>query len=206
MKFLDTAKIYIRSGSGGNGCVSFRREKDIEYGGPNGGNGGRGGDVIIICVDNLNTLIDYRYQQHFFAKNGQGGMGQDRSGSHGDDMVIKVPPGTEIYAEDEETKIGELLNIGDKLTIAEGGNGGFGNSHFKGPTNRAPRHANPGLPGRRDGDLAQIETDRGCGVGWIAECGKINFPRNSIAGEAEDRRLSFHDAASGPRRRQSRRC
>ena len=105
MKFLDQAKIYVRSGAGGNGCVSFRREKYIEYGGPNGGNGGRGGDVIVICVDNLNTLIDYRYQQHFFAKNGGPGMGKDRNGADGDDIIIKVPPGTEILDEDQETVI-----------------------------------------------------------------------------------------------------
>ena len=168
MKFLDTAKIYIRSGSGGNGCVGFRREKDIEYGGPNGGNGGRGGDVSIVCVGNLNTLIDYRYQQHFFAKNGQGGMGQDRTGSSGDDMVIKVPPGTEIYAEDEETKLGELLAVGDRITIAEGGNGGFGNAYFKGPTNRAPTHANPGLPG--------VEMTLWLRLKLIADAGLVGLP------------------------------
>ncbi len=144
MKFLDQAKIYVRSGAGGNGCVSFRREKFIEYGGPNGGNGGRGGDVVVTCVDNLNTLIDYRYQQHFFAKNGSPGMGKDRNGGDGDDIVIKVPPGTEILAEDNETIIAELLKPGDQTIIAKGGNGGFGNTHFKSPTNQAPRHANPG--------------------------------------------------------------
>ncbi|MGE0768953.1 MAG: GTPase ObgE [Hyphomicrobiaceae bacterium] len=147
MKFLDQAKIYVRSGAGGNGCISFRREKFIEFGGPNGGNGGRGGDVIVMCVDNLNTLIDYRYQQHFFAKNGEPGMGRDRSGSDGDDIVIKVPPGTEVFGEDQETLLAELLNPGDRAVIAKGGNGGFGNAHFKTSTNRAPRHANPGLPG-----------------------------------------------------------
>jgi GTPase len=175
MKFLDTAKIYIRSGSGGNGCVSFRREKDIEYGGPNGGNGGRGGDVIIHCVDNLNTLIDYRYQQHFFAKNGQGGMGQDRTGSHGDDVIIKVPPGTEIYAEDEESKIGELLKVGDKVTIAEGGNGGFGNAYFKGPTNRAPRHANPGLPGLEMVIWLRLKMIADAGLVGLPNAGKSTF-------------------------------
>ena len=175
MKFLDTAKIYIRSGSGGNGCVSFRREKDIEYGGPNGGSGGRGGDVIVTCVDNLNTLIDYRYQQHFFAKNGQAGMGQDRSGSHGDDMTIKVPPGTEIYAEDEATKIGELLKVGDTLTIAEGGNGGFGNAHFKGPTNRAPRHANPGLPGVEMTIWLRLKLIADAGLVGLPNAGKSTF-------------------------------
>lgn len=147
MKFLDQAKIYVRSGAGGNGCIAFRREKYIEFGGPNGGNGGRGGDVVVVCVDNLNTLIDYRYQQHFFAKSGTGGMGQDRTGANGDDIVIKVPPGTEVLAEDQETIIAVLVNVGDRVVIAEGGNGGFGNAHFKTSMNRAPRHANPGQPG-----------------------------------------------------------
>ena len=147
MKFLDQAKIYVRSGAGGNGCVSFRREKFIEFGGPNGGNGGKGGDVIVLCVDNLNTLIDYRYQQHFFAKDGQAGMGRDRSGANGSDMIIKVPPGTEVIAEDQDTVLAELINPGDQAVLAKGGNGGFGNAHFKTSTNRAPRHANPGQPG-----------------------------------------------------------
>ncbi len=168
MKFLDQAKIYVRSGAGGNGCVSFRREKYIEYGGPNGGNGGRGGDVIIACVDNLNTLIDYRYQQHFFAKNGEPGMGKDRSGSDGDDIVIKVPPGTEVLAEDHETIIAELIEPGDKRVILKGGNGGFGNSHFRGPTNQAPRHANTGQP--------SVELTLWLRLKLIADAGLIGLP------------------------------
>ena len=168
MKFLDQAKIYVRSGAGGNGCVSFRREKYIEYGGPNGGNGGRGGDVIVICVDNLNTLIDYRYQQHFFAKNGGPGMGKDRNGADGDDIVIKVPPGTEILAEDQETVIAELLNPGDQALIVKGGNGGFGNTHFKAPTNQAPRHANPGQPA--------IEMTIWLHLKLIADAGLLGLP------------------------------
>jgi GTPase len=147
MKFLDQAKIYVRSGAGGNGCVSFRREKFIEFGGPNGGNGGRGGDVVVECVANLNTLIDYRYQQHFYAKDGQAGMGRDRTGANGADTLIRVPPGTEVIAEDQETVLAELLHPGDRAVIARGGNGGFGNAHFKTSTNRSPRHANPGQPG-----------------------------------------------------------
>ncbi|MEM7242498.1 MAG: GTPase ObgE [Pseudomonadota bacterium] len=146
MKFLDLAKIYIKSGAGGNGCVSFRREAHVEYGGPDGGNGGRGGDVIAVAVNNLNTLIDYRYQQHFFAKNGRPGMGKQRSGADGDDVIIKVPVGTEILEEDGETLIADLLEEGQEVMLAKGGNGGFGNLHFKSSTNQAPRKANPGQP------------------------------------------------------------
>ncbi len=147
MKFLDSAKIYIKSGNGGHGCVSFRREKYIEFGGPDGGDGGRGGDVWALCVDNLNTLIDYRYQQHFKARSGTPGMGKNRSGPAGEDCILKVPPGTQIYSEDLETKIAELMNPGDRVLLAKGGNGGFGNDHFKSSRNQSPRHANPGLPG-----------------------------------------------------------
>ena len=147
MKFLDQAKIYIRSGDGGAGAVSFRREKFIEYGGPDGGDGGKGGDVWVECIANLNTLIDYRYQQHFKAKNGTAGMGKNRSGPGGADVVITVPPGTQVYAEDQETQLAELMKAGDRARIARGGNGGFGNAHFKSSTNQAPRHANPGEPG-----------------------------------------------------------
>ena len=148
MKFLDQAKIYIKSGDGGNGCIGFRREKFIEFGGPDGGDGGRGGDVWAVCVDNLNTLIDYRYQQHFKAQNGIGGAGQNRAGANGNDCLIKVPPGTQVLAEDQETLLADLVNVGDRALIAKGGNGGFGNAHFKTATNQAPRHANPGLPGK----------------------------------------------------------
>jgi len=147
VKFLDEAKVFIRSGDGGNGCVSFRREKFIEFGGPNGGDGGRGGDVIAQAVEGLNTLIDYRYQQHFKAKNGRAGMGKDRHGANGDDVVLKVPVGTQIYEEDGETLLADLTAVRDRVTLARGGNGGFGNARFKSSTNRAPRHANPGQPG-----------------------------------------------------------
>ena len=147
MKFLDEAKVYIRSGDGGNGCVSFRREKFIEFGGPNGGDGGKGGDVVAQAVEGLNTLIDYRYQQHFKAKNGGGGMGKDRHGANGVDVVLKVPAGTQIYEEDGETLLADLVRAGERTVLARGGNGGFGNAHFKSATNRAPRHANPGQPG-----------------------------------------------------------
>ncbi len=144
MKFLDLCKVYIRSGAGGGGCVSFRKEKYIEYGGPDGGDGGRGGDVVALAVDNLNTLIDFRYQQHFFAENGRPGMGAQRTGRDGDTVILKVPVGTEILDEDEETVIADLTTPGETVVLAKGGNGGFGNLHFKSSTNQAPRRANPG--------------------------------------------------------------
>jgi GTP-binding protein len=148
MKFLDQCKIFVRSGDGGGGSVSFRREKFIEYGGPDGGDGGRGGDVWIIAVDGLNTLIDYRYQQHYKAKTGGHGMGQNRHGADGEDVILRVPVGTQVLDEDRETIIADLTTAGERALIAKGGNGGFGNAHFKGPVNRAPRHANPGLEGQ----------------------------------------------------------
>jgi len=148
MKFLDQAKVYIRSGDGGAGCVSFRREKYVEFGGPDGGDGGRGGDVIAECVDGLNTLIDYRYRQHFKAGIGVHGMGRNRSGRDGSDKILAVPVGTQIFAEDNETLLADLTAIGQRVTLAKGGNGGFGNARFKGPVNQAPRHANPGQEGR----------------------------------------------------------
>ncbi|MEL6292270.1 MAG: GTPase ObgE, partial [Pseudomonadota bacterium] len=129
MKFLDQAKIYIKSGAGGNGCLSFRREKFIEFGGPDGGDGGRGGDVYALCVDNLNTLIDYRYQQHFKAQRGTDGAGRNRTGAGGEDCLLKVPPGTQVFAEDNETLIADLTEPGEKVLLARGGNGGFGNAH-----------------------------------------------------------------------------
>ena len=175
MKFLDTAKIYIKAGDGGAGCVGFRREKFIEFGGPNGGNGGKGGDVIVLCVDNLNTLIDYRYQQHFFAKNGQPGMGRDRSGADGDDIVIKVPPGTEVLGEDQETLLAELLKPGDRAVLAKGGNGGFGNAHFKTSTNRAPRHANPGQPGEELTIWLRLKLIADAGLIGLPNAGKSTF-------------------------------
>jgi GTP-binding protein len=144
MKFLDLAKVYIRSGAGGNGCVSFRKEKFVEFGGPDGGDGGHGGDVIAEAVEGLNTLIDFRYQQHFFAQNGQPGMGSSRTGASGDDIILRVPVGTEIIDEDEETLIADLTEVGRRIVLAKGGNGGWGNLHFKTATNQAPRRANPG--------------------------------------------------------------
>ncbi len=147
MKFLDLAKVYIRSGAGGGGCVSFRREKYIEYGGPDGGDGGGGGDVIAEVVEGLNTLIDFRYQQHFFADNGRPGMGKQRTGADGDDIILRVAVGTEVLDEDQETVIADLTEVGQRVVLAKGGNGGFGNLHFKTSTNQAPRRANAGQPG-----------------------------------------------------------
>ena len=146
MKFLDQVKVYVRSGNGGGGAVSFRREKYIEFGGPDGGDGGRGGDVWIEAVEGLNTLIDYRYQQHFKAGTGVHGMGRNRHGAAGEDVVLKVPVGTEVLDEDKELLV-DMTYSGQRVLLAKGGNGGFGNTHFKGPINQAPRHANPGLEG-----------------------------------------------------------
>ena len=168
MKFLDLARVTIRSGSGGNGCISFRREKYIEYGGPDGGDGGRGGDVWAEAVEGLNTLIDFRYQQHFFAKNGQPGMGKQRTGKDGDDIILRVPVGTEILDEDEETVIADLTAVGDRFLLAKGGNGGFGNLHFKSSTNQAPRRANPGQAG--------VEREIWLRLKLIADAGLLGLP------------------------------
>jgi GTP-binding protein len=149
MQFLDSAKVFVRAGDGGNGCVSFRREKFVEFGGPNGGDGGRGGDVIVECVANLNTLLDFRYQQHYKAKKGSNGMGANRTGAKGADVVLKVPPGTQIFDDAGETLIADLTEPGTLIVLLHGGNGGFGNAHFKTSTNQAPRRANPGRPARK---------------------------------------------------------
>jgi GTPase len=175
MKFLDQAKIYIASGAGGAGCVSFRREKFIEFGGPDGGDGGKGGDVWVECVANLNTLIDYRYRQHFKAQSGTGGMGQNRSGPSGEDAVIAVPPGTQVLAEDQETLLGEVLKPGDRVRLARGGNGGFGNAHFKSSTNRAPRHANPGQPGEELTIWLRLKLIADAGIVGLPNAGKSTF-------------------------------
>jgi GTP-binding protein len=175
MKFLDEAKVYVRSGNGGNGCVSFRREKFIEFGGPNGGDGGKGGDVIVRAVDGLNTLIDYRYQQHFKAKNGRGGMGKDRHGANGDDVVLDVPVGTQIYEEDGRTLLADLTAVGQRVVLARGGNGGFGNAHFKTSTNRAPRHANPGQPGEELTIRLRLKLIADVGIVGLPNAGKSTF-------------------------------
>lgn len=175
MKFLDVAKVYIASGKGGNGCVSFRREKYIEFGGPNGGDGGRGGDVWVEAVDNLNTLIDYRYQQHVKAKSGGGGMGRDMHGANGDDAVMKVPVGTQIYEEDGETPIADLAETGARVMLLRGGNGGFGNAHFKSATNQAPRHANPGQPAEEKTIILKLKLIADAGLIGLPNAGKSTF-------------------------------
>jgi GTP-binding protein len=175
MKFLDQAKVYIRSGDGGAGSVSFRREKFIEFGGPDGGDGGRGGDVWVEAVDGLNTLIDYRYQQHFRAKTGTHGMGRNRTGAGGADVTLKVPAGTQIYEEDNETLIVDLTSVGQRYRLAAGGNGGFGNQHFKSSTNRAPRRANPGLPGEERTIWLRLKLIADAGLVGLPNAGKSTF-------------------------------
>jgi len=147
MKFLDQCKIYLKSGDGGRGSMSFRREKFIEFGGPDGGDGGKGGDIVLVAADNLNTLIDYRYQQHFRAQNGRGGAGANKTGAKGRDTVLRVPVGTQVFADDKESLIADLTRPGQRVVLLRGGDGGFGNSHYKSSTNQAPRRADPGWPG-----------------------------------------------------------
>jgi GTP-binding protein len=175
MKFLDQAKVYVRSGDGGAGAVSFLREKFIEFGGPNGGNGGRGGDVIVTCVDGLNTLIDYRYQQHFKAATGTHGMGKDRHGAKGADVVLRVPVGTQIFEDDNETLIADLTAVGQTLTLLSGGNGGFGNAHFKTSSNQAPRHANPGQTGTEKWIWLRLKLIADAGLVGLPNAGKSTF-------------------------------
>ena len=147
MQFIDLALIHIRSGTGGSGCTSFRREKFIEFGGPDGGDGGKGGDVIVKAISNLNTLVDFKYKRHYFAKNGRPGMGQNKTGANGDDIIINVPVGTEVLLENKKTVLVDLVDNGQRYVIAEGGNGGWGNSRFKSSTNQAPRQSNKGHSG-----------------------------------------------------------
>src|SRR5260221_489721 len=175
MKFLDVAKVYISSGAGGNGCVAFRREKFIEFGGPWGGNGGKGGDVWAEAVENLNTLIDYRFQQHVRAKNGRNGMGKEMSGASGADAVLRVPVGTEVYEDDGETPIADLVHAGERVLLLKGGNGGFGNAHFKSSTNQAPRHANPGRPGEEKTIILKLKLIADVGLVGLPNAGKSTF-------------------------------
>ncbi len=175
MKFLDQAKVYVRSGNGGAGAVSFLREKFVEFGGPNGGNGGRGGDVILRCVDGLNTLIDYRFQQHFKAETGTHGMGKDRHGAKGGDVILKVPVGTQVFEEDGETLIGDFTEVGQELVLLQGGNGGFGNAHFKTSANQAPRRANPGLEGTEKWIWLRLKLIADAGLVGLPNAGKSTF-------------------------------
>ena len=147
MQFIDLALIHIRSGTGGAGCTSFRREKFIEFGGPDGGDGGKGGDVIVKAITNLNTLVDFKYKRHYFAKNGRPGMGQNKTGANGENIIINVPVGTEVLLDNKKTVLVDLVDDGQQYVIAEGGNGGWGNSRFKSSTNQAPRQANQGHSG-----------------------------------------------------------
>jgi GTP-binding protein len=174
MKFLDEAKVYVQSG-GGNGCVAFRREKFIEFGGPSGGDGGKGGNVVVEAVDGLNTLIDYRYQQHFKAQRGGNGMGKDQHGANGKDVVLKVPVGTQVYEEDGETLLADLTAVGERIVLLKGGNGGFGNAYFKSSTNRAPRHANPGQPAEERTIRLRLKLIADAGLIGLPNAGKSTF-------------------------------
>lgn len=175
MKFLDEAKIYLESGHGGAGCVAFRREKFIDMGGPNGGNGGKGGDVIIEVVDTLNTLIDFRYTQHFKAQKGHYGMGKDRSGVGGEDVVIRVPAGTQILDEDKETILLDLTEPGERIVFLKGGDGGFGNAHYKTATNQAPRKSTPGWPGQTAAVWLRLKLIADAGLVGLPNAGKSTF-------------------------------
>ncbi|HTY67582.1 MAG TPA: GTPase ObgE [Alphaproteobacteria bacterium] len=175
MKFLDQAKIFVKSGDGGAGCVGFRREKFIEFGGPDGGDGGRGGDVIAIAKANLNTLIDYRYQQHFKAQRGGHGMGQNRSGAKGNTIVLELPVGTQIFEEDNETPVADLTEPGQTVLLAKGGDGGFGNTHYKSSTNQAPKRADPGWPGEERWLWLRLKLIADVGLVGLPNAGKSTF-------------------------------
>ncbi len=175
MKFLDQAKVYVKSGDGGDGCMSFRREKCAEFGGPDGGTGGRGGDVVLECVEGLNTLIDYRYQQHFKAQRGHHGMGKDRTGAMGKDIILKLPRGTQVLGDDQETVLADLTRIGQRITLLRGGDPGRGNAHFKTSTNRAPRRADPGYPGEEMWIWLRLKLIADVGLVGLPNAGKSTF-------------------------------
>jgi GTP-binding protein len=175
MKFLDQAKIFVKSGDGGAGCVGFRREKFIEFGGPDGGDGGRGGDVIAEAAANLNTLIDFRYQQHFKAKRGGGGEGGERTGAHGDDVTMRVPVGTQIIDAETDELVADMIEPGQRVVLARGGDGGFGNTHYKSSTNRAPRRADPGYPGEERWFWLRLKLIADAGLVGLPNAGKSTF-------------------------------
>ena len=175
MKFLDEAKVFVKSGDGGNGCIAFRREKYIEFGGPNGGDGGRGGDVVVEAADGLNTLIDFRYRQHFKGERGHHGMGKDRTGAGGKDVIMKVPVGTQILSEDKQLVIADLTEAGQRVVLGKGGDGGFGNARFKTSTNRAPRRADPGWPGEELWIWLRLKLIADAGLVGLPNAGKSTF-------------------------------
>ncbi|MEQ8504797.1 MAG: GTPase ObgE [Rhodospirillales bacterium] len=175
MKFLDEAKVFVKSGDGGDGCMSFRREKYIEFGGPDGGDGGRGGDIIIECADGLNTLIDFRYQQHFKAGRGTHGMGKNRTGGRGQDVVLKVPVGTQILDDDRETVLADMTTVGERILFLKGGDGGLGNARFKSSTNRAPRKTVPGFPGEEQWIWLRLKLIADAGLVGLPNAGKSTF-------------------------------
>jgi GTP-binding protein len=175
MKFLDCARVYIKSGDGGAGCLSFRHEKFIEFGGPDGGDGGRGGDVIVECVAGLDTLLPFRYQQHFKARPGMHGMGKNRTGGRGADAVLAVPVGTQVFDAEDEAMLADLTEVGQRIRLARGGNGGFGNARFKTSTNQAPRHANPGQKGEERTIWLRLKLIADAGVIGLPNAGKSTF-------------------------------
>lgn len=175
MKFLDYAKVYVKSGNGGSGSISFRREKFIEQGGPDGGNGGKGGDVVVVAANDLNTLIDYRYQQHFFAPNGQGGAGRQRTGLNGEDIIMKVPVGTQIFDETEQLLLADMQEIGQRVVLLKGGDGGFGNTHYKSSVNQAPRKAGKGWPGEERTIILRLKLIADAGLVGLPNAGKSTF-------------------------------
>ncbi len=189
MKFLDLARIYVRSGNGGAGCISFRREKYIEFGGPDGGTGGKGGSVRAMAVDGLNTLIDFRFQQHYFAENGRPGMGRNKTGRNGEDIVLQVPVGTEILAEDRKVVIADLIRPNDEVELLRGGNGGFGNVHFKSSRNQAPRHSNPGQLGVDRTFWLRLKLIADVGIVGCPNSGKSTFL--SAASNARPKAASY---------------
>ncbi len=175
MKFVDQTRIFLKSGPGGNGCVSFRREKYVEFGGPNGGDGGKGGDVVIEAVTGLNTLVDYRYKRHYKAPKGQHGMGKNMTGASGEDLVMKVPVGTQVFDEDMEFMIADLVKVGDRVVLAKGGDGGLGNTHFKSSTNRAPRRTTPGGEGEEMWVVLRLKLIADAGLLGLPNAGKSTF-------------------------------
>jgi GTP-binding protein len=175
MQFLDQCKIYLKSGDGGRGAMSFRREKFIEFGGPNGGDGGKGGDIVFVAADNLNTLIDYRYRQHFRVQDGRPGAGRERTGASGEDLILPVPVGTQIMDEDNRIVLADLTRPGERFVFLRGGDGGFGNAHYKSSTNRAPRRADPGWPGHEAWVWLRLKLIADAGLAGLPNAGKSTF-------------------------------